>query len=281
MKISLLSFLVILPLVMSGCNLYGGLSKPSDDNQYLVAARACLDSGDYPCAINNYNALSSQYNDEKVSELGLTLLAQENIFSISDLVASLGDNLGSSASFAFLAVALQQRGVTGGAARTTIKQVYDSDSGITDDTKLLAFSRFIATLAMMNEVLANAVGANGTLTAADIVATPATCNSSNGTDIVACAAPAGTALTYDSNDHSAFTNAGTSGTADWSGPATIQKLITAASQTASEFSLFGTGNTNQSLLDAIQQISQYNAGVGTPVAEAQVRWGITTALNLF
>jgi hypothetical protein len=277
MKISLLSFLVILPLVMSGCNLYGGLSKPSDDNQYLVAARACLDSGDYTCAINNYNALSSQFNDEKVSELGLTLLAQGNIFSISDLVASLGDNLGSSASFAFLAVALQQRGVTGGAARTTIKQVYDSDSGITDDTKLLAFSRFIATLAMLNEVLANAVGADGTLTAADLVANPATCNSSAGGDSVACGKPAGSAFTYDPSDHSAFTTTGTSGTADWSGPATIQKLVSAAAQTATEFSQFGSGNTNQSLLDAIQTLSN----VDLAQEEGYVRYGITTALDLF
>ena len=73
-----------LACLLTACNLYGGLSKPANDEQYLVAARACLDRGDYACAKENYQALSTNYNDVRISETGLTTLAETRIFSISD-----------------------------------------------------------------------------------------------------------------------------------------------------------------------------------------------------
>ena len=280
MKKSLLGMIAMLPLFTTGCNLFGGLSSPSNDAQYLDAARACLDQGNYDCAQKNYEALSNSYNDVKISEEGLTTLASQNIFSISDLVESLGTNLGSAASFSILAVAMEQRGITNGSYRTTIKQIYDNDAGI-NDIKLQAFSKFLTSLAMLNELLANAVGSDGQLTASDIVADPTTCKTSNGADTVACAAPSGTAVTYNSNDTASMTVAGNgTGNGAWDGTPTIQKLITAAVETSSEFSVFASGSTNQSLLDAIQKISHLNAGVATAAAEAAVRYGIVTALDL-
>ncbi len=267
-------------LILSACNLYGGLDKPGSDPQYLIAARACLDRGDYACAKENYQALSSAFNDVKVSETGLTTLAENNIFSISDLVSSLGSNLGGAASFSILAEALASRGITAGTYRTTLKTVYDNNAAI-GEANLRAFSRFIAALGMFNEVLANAVGADGKLTAGDIVnpSTLAACRA-GGTapgnpsgcvlNAVNCAAPSGTALTYDGADAASMSTVGS----DWSGPATIQKMIRAASAASTELSVFANASSNDGLLSTINQLATISGG------EACTRFLLIQFLNL-
>jgi hypothetical protein len=274
-KTRLLSF-SILPLLMMSCNLYGGLSKPSNDQQYLVAARACLDHGDYECARQNYEALSNSYNDIKISEGSLNSLAEGNIFSISDLVGSLGTNLGSASSFTFLAEALATRGVIGGAQRTVIKTAYDNDTSI-QEPKLKAFSKFIAALAMLNEVLGNAVGADGKLSASDIVDASAVtaCKAQAGALLCnACTHATITQFTYNAGDASDMnTTAGAN--ADWSGPATIQKFLNAATSASTQYSAFASGSTDAGLLKAIQQLSALGVA-----AEDCVRYGIINILGL-
>lgn len=49
--------LLSLPLYLS-CNIYTPLSSPGTDEEYLEEARACLHSGDYACAVENYGKLS-------------------------------------------------------------------------------------------------------------------------------------------------------------------------------------------------------------------------------
>ncbi len=247
-------YALLLTLSLTACNLYGGLSKPGNDQQYLLAARSCLDRGDYACAKENYNALSASFDDVKISETSLTIFAENNIFSISELVGSLGTNIGSASSFKTLAESLAQKGVTSGDYRTIIKTRYDADSSITD-AKLKAFAKFIAALSMFNEVLANAVGADGSLTASDIVtaANVTACKAGSACD-PNCTAPTGTAMTYNSSDTSDLTLA-TSTTNDWSGAATIQKLVKAASEAQTEMNIFAPTSTNQGLLKAIQDLA--------------------------
>lgn len=265
---------VLLSFFLSSCNLYGGLSSPSNDEQYLIAARACFDRGDYQCSQDNYAALSSNYNDAKVSENSLSLLAQANIFSISDLVRSLGTNLGSPASFAILAETLAGRNIIDGAHRTTIKKAYDDDSKI-NDGHLKAFSKFLAALAMFNELLANAVGPDGKLTVTDIVtsASLSNCKSTLGA-LGSCVAPAGTTLGDVPGDNGlSLATAGT----DWSGPASTQKLITTVIELATEFGFFSGSNQNDGLIVYLKQI-QTLAGGGA--SDSINRYAIITALNL-
>ena len=274
---------LVLVFVLSACNLYGGLSHPGNDEQYLSAARACLDHGDYTCAKENYQALSSAYQDVQISELGLTTLAQNNIFSISDLVSSLGSNLGDASSFAFLAEKLATRGITNGTYRTSLKAVYDNDSAIIEPN-LRAFSKFIAALGMFNEVLANAVGADGRLTATDIVnpATLAACRANGNNpanpsscvfNLTNCAAPPGTAFTFNAGDTSNM-NATSGLASDWSGAANVQKLLQAASAASSQLAVFTHGSSNQGLLNTINSLA------GISAAEPCTRYLLIQLLNL-
>jgi hypothetical protein len=197
------SFLLLFGSLLSltACNLYGGIDKPSGDAQHLSAARACLDNGDYDCAQTNYQALSSNENDVKISEEELTTLAQQNIFSISDLVSTLGSSRGNGSSLAQLAGVLAARGKTDGNTRVILQSTWASDGNI-QNANLKAFSKFLVSYAMLNEVLASAVtDSNNGLAQGDLVANPSVCVSSFSsnptscyTDTTDCGAPAGTAL---------------------------------------------------------------------------------------
>jgi hypothetical protein len=257
--------LVLISFLLTGCNLFGGLSNPSNDAQYLVAARACLDHGDYDCAFENYKKLSSAYSDTAIAETSLTTLAEQKIFSISDLIGSLGDNLGSAASFAILAEGMAKKSITSGTYRNTIKTIYDNNGAIVD-SHLKAFSRFLNALAMFNEVLANAVGADGRLTASDLVSVPSCVQSAP----LTCTAPAGTALTYDGADTTDFT----SSAATWAGAATIQKLLAAATETSTQYVALGGHANDQGILNTINLIKALSGSEGT------VRAGLVTVLSL-
>ena len=269
-KSNLLTWL-ILPLFLTSCNLFGGLSSPSNDPQHLVSARACLDRGDYDCARTHYQALSKNYNDIQISEASLTTLAQNRIFSITDLVGSLGTALGNATSLSFLAQSLAAKGILSGSYRTIIKTVYDNDSAIVEPN-LKSFSKFLASVAMFNETLANAIGPSGKLAASDIVdkTNLAACKAGGACNL-SCTAPAGTGLTFDSTDTTSFTTPGS----DWSGPATIQKLIVAASEASTELAIFTNGSSsNQGILSALQSLGKVSG------AENCVRYLLLQNLSL-
>src|SRR4051794_31520633 len=67
--------------MLSGCNFFSPLDKPSGDEQLLAAARACFDHGDYECASKYYGELSSSASDQAVSETAFELLAQSGATS--------------------------------------------------------------------------------------------------------------------------------------------------------------------------------------------------------
>ena len=263
-------------LSATGCNLYGGLSSPSNDQQYLLAARACLDQGNYQCALDNYNALSNAYHDIKISEIALTELAQGNIFSMKDFIASLGNNSGSGASLAFIANELANRGITSASVRTTIQTIYTNENQI-NDPNLKAFSQFIAAVAMFNEVLANAV-TGSVLTSNNIAAHGAACKTSSNctTDATNCGAPVGTQFTFNGADHSDIS----SGT-PMTGSATIQKMvIAAAAATAQLEELTGQSSNYAGIISAMQQFSQINVGAATAAADQCSRQLIIQYLDL-
>ena len=169
-------------LSLTSCNLYGGIDKPSGDNQILMAARACLDHGDYVCAQQNYQALSNNENDVKVSELALTALAQNGLFSMSDLLLALGSDRGSAKSLTAMSGLIAGRGKTDGTSRANIQSVFVSLTTI-QDAKLKAFMQFLTATALVNQILAGAITSNNALAITDLVtgacagicATDATC----------------------------------------------------------------------------------------------------------
>ena len=231
--------LSILPL--AGCNLFGGLSSPSSDPQYLVAARACLDRGDYQCALDNYRALSGNQNDIKVSETSLTQLAQANIFSFSDLISSLGGATGSGGSFATMANDLARRGAASETNRLLIQTIYAANASI-NDQKLQAFSKFLAAISMVNELLAEIAGPDNSLTGHDIVANPSACLAANcGSTPTACDPVGGTSGTpkvYTNGSNSLGDPTNLDSVTNWNNSPTIQMLLIAtdvANQRASEF----------------------------------------------
>ncbi len=161
-------------VTLSGCNLYGGLSSPSNDEQHLDAARACLDRNDFPCALEHYQALSDSYADIRINETSLARLGQARVFSFSDLISALGTSLGNGRTLSSMAELIARRNVATAANRVLIQETYASNAQISDSNpKLRAFSKFISAISMYSTVLASAVGPDGILTASDI--SPGSC----------------------------------------------------------------------------------------------------------
>jgi len=262
----LIPFLIFSATQLTSCNLYTGLSKPSSDEQYLVAARACLDQNDYDCALSNYKALSNSYNDIKINESSLTTLAKNQVFSFSDFIGSLGSSNGSSATFTQMSTILAGRSANTGSVFQLIQQTYRDNAGISN-TKLKAFSQFISAFSMFNSILSTAVGADGLLSANDIVNSTSCLSDCSVT--TTCTAPSSTNLTFSV----AALDMDTDSAASWNGGATIQKLIQAASKANSAANAF-TGNSSSGIFSSLQTLASISG------AEGVIRCSLANALNL-
>lgn len=240
----------LLILILSSCNLYGGLSKPSGDEQILLAARACLDQGNYDCAKTYYAALSANYNDYRLSEGGFTTLASNGIFTMRDLVSSLGTSTGNGSSMTSMANIISANGKFDSATRTTIQTVFSANTAITDaHTK--AFAQFFTAMTMFNSVLAAA--GNGGLVAESTIVTSTACKTDNACIANAhCAIGTGTNLTFNAGD----TATSMSSSTGWTTSPTVQKLIVAATEASNQLTaLTGQSNNYSGLLKTIQTLS--------------------------
>jgi hypothetical protein len=273
------TFLWIAPLLFSltACNLYSSMDKPSSDPQRLSAARACLDRADYVCAREQYTALSTNYNDVKLSELALTTMAENQVFSIRDLIDTLGSNRGGASSFALLAETMASRGKTAGSITAALQTSYASLAPITN-TDLKAFIQFLTAYAAFNQVMSAAVGADGKLTASDIVLTPATCRVATGVTCgtePACGSPVGSGMVDNTGlgtEPTTFTTA-----ANWGTGASLQKLRLTA--IASGDALDALGNSSYSgILDVMKQLQTIPDPTGGAGSAQCTRWAILTTL---
>lgn len=261
----LIPVLLLSVCAVSACNLFGGLSKPSNDEQYLIAARACLDQGDYSCALSNYQALSDSKIDERLSESSLTTLAQNGVFSFSDLIGTLGSSRGNGASFTSMANLLAQRGKTTSAVRQAIQETYVQNSGI-QRPELKAFSKFVSSLAMLNSILATVAGADGVLTASDIAFGPSQCSVSGCNTDTDCDAPLSGNLDNFSGTSSA---ADMNSLAPWTGSTNLTMLLSAAKAVQQHVSEFSSGSGG-GIFDAIDAILNFPGGVASRCARAQL-----------
>jgi len=218
-----------------------------------------------------YQQLSNASIDVKISETSLTQLAKANIFKMSDLFTSLGSGTGDSGSFAFLAETMSSKGTTTSANRLIIQQAFADTASIADPT-IQAYMQFISSLVMTNHLLASAVGADGKLTASDIVQNPTACIATNGICVDGsspCDKPPVSSL--DDTQAPDVTDLSTS--SNWNTAPSITKIIKAAdaANTASG-TLFG-GGTGGGLGSIFKDIID-NAGA----SECQKRYGIVFAL---
>lgn len=258
MKIPSYPGLLLLLVTLSGCNLYGGLSSPSNDEQHLDAARACLDRNDFPCALEHYQALSDSYADIRINETSLARLGEARVFSFSDLISALGTSLGNGRTLSSMAELIARRNVATAANRLLIQETYASNGTISNaNPKLRAFSQFLSSITMFNTVLAQAVGADGVLSASDIVTDPTACAG----DALQCVATAG------------FPDGGTTpdltAPGDWDGTASLNMLWSAldtAEQRIGEF----TGNQTGILSSINELLTQAPPGAGSGLKRQQL-----------
>lgn len=272
----LLALLLFAPLTLTSCgNIFKGLSTPEGDEQLLVAARGCMDRGDYNCALEYYQALSNNFGDVKVNETSLAKLANANVFKMSDLIGALGSSRGDGTSFTTMGNTLASRGVANATNRLLIQQTYTDNAAISN-TKLKAFSRFLSALSMLNIVLAEVAGTDQMLTASDLVADPGVCKAANSTT---CATTAAAACAIPSAPSSvvlgsSLTN-GLELATGWNGAATLMQFIKAAEIADSEVAIFTGSSSNSGIFSAIDQLTTLG-----PLAEPCIRQSLLTTLGL-
>lgn len=167
---------LVIPLgatvLLSGCNLYSGLDKPSGDAQLLSAAEACFDRGDLTCAQNYYNQISGSLQDQATAENSFTYLDEEgaSMGEFMIFVGNIGD-LGTGGALTKFAEALTPGGQT---KRVGIWQAYSMSAQIQDQS-LKDFAAFISSMSLAVELLAEDATTVGVLAKTDIANLPTTC----------------------------------------------------------------------------------------------------------
>lgn len=163
------SLFVVLALpFIASCNMFEFMDSPSGDAQLTSAARACLDEGKFECAREYYNQLSNSAADVKFSELGLTRLAEAQVFSISDLITTLGSGRGGGNTFTLLANMLATRNKDDAATRVLIQEIYASADSI-GSSSLRGYIKFVSAMTMFNSILAYAANGDGEVIGNDLV----------------------------------------------------------------------------------------------------------------
>lgn len=181
--------------LLGGCwNLFSGLEKPRGDEQLLEWARQCFDEKDYSCAIRYYNALSGAYSDTKHYELALLELDQAG-FSLDALLEKAGTDFSQGGGLILTHIAGLMSPQAGQTLRLNLLQTYQRYFWI-QDPELRFFIRFLSSLVLASEILAEASHPRSTLLKSDLVADVSGCLNANVfTLTTACVAPGGTALT--------------------------------------------------------------------------------------
>jgi hypothetical protein len=161
-------------LLSSSCNVYAPISGPSSDAQYLSVARACFDRGDLTCAKENYAKVTVTYADDARAEKVLAILDSVGL-SLTTFVEVVGT--GGSIDPGKVMTSLSKKFVTtaGETTRTTLVDAYREIPSITD-SRLRGFARFLTSLAILGELLAEDAGTDQLFTTADLVESPSGCN---------------------------------------------------------------------------------------------------------
>ncbi len=170
---------------LSGCNVFSFIDKPSGDEQILSAARACFDQADYACAREYYAQLSGSYADIRASEEAFLILA-ENGATMADFMETFGSGGGGEA-----LTALAERMAPGSVAkRLKVQNAFRKYDEITGNPSLKALVRFVGSVALAAEFLAEEIpSAGGQLTKERIASGGGSCSSGTCASDENCGAP--------------------------------------------------------------------------------------------
>ncbi len=174
-------------LVLSSCNIFDPFDGPGDDPEQLAsAARACFDAEEYECA-REYYAKITNPSDQVRAEIAFLRLAPIGA-SIGTFMKTLGGNASDAGSLITAVannIALKNPGQN---SRLEVFRAFkESDQITTAEQKGLV--RFISSISMLAEILAEEMDTKGDLRKSDIVRNVAGCPTSNCFVDNDCAAP--------------------------------------------------------------------------------------------
>ncbi len=170
--IGIIAGIIALSSLFTGCNPYSVVDKPSGDIQTLSAARACFDQGDFTCSLNYYAQLSSAQSDQQNAETAFLLLAQNGAPITSYVNAVVNGSSSGGKLITLLSNSLTQTpSLTN---RLAYFHAYQKNTAIID-TKSQGLVRFVASLALIAELLGEDASTSGNLLASDIVKNPTEC----------------------------------------------------------------------------------------------------------
>jgi hypothetical protein len=183
---------LLLALMLTGCNFYDFLDNPSGDTQLLSAARACFDQGDFTCSSNYYSQISSSTTDQAAAEQAFLILSQNGASMSTFMTAAVSDSSSGGKFVTRLAkgLATANRGTT---ARVNLFQAFKKVNSI-QGTQVQGLVRFITASAFLGEILAENSATLGTFLKTDLVTDPTTCAASSA-DLTGCNAPSSNVFT--------------------------------------------------------------------------------------
>jgi hypothetical protein len=179
--------------------MFDPLDNPGSDPQYLSAARACFDRGDFNCARENYAKLSSSYSDTATAEQSFLTLDEQGA-SMGAFMEFVGDMTDKGTGKALTIFANRLTSGSGVTRRVTLWNVYNSaKNGSITNPDLKNFVTFISALALTAEMLAEGAQGSSQLIPGHIATSSSSCQSSGTACAGAaatCNAPAGATLVY-------------------------------------------------------------------------------------
>lgn len=266
----LLSITAVTLLILSGCNVYSFMSKPSGDKQLLSAARAAFDRGDYAEAADLYGKLSGDMADISNSESAFRILA-ENGTTMGDFIVAFGK--GGSIGRGFKALA----GTISKSAPDQTKRLKYLEAfqkvGLITGTELRGVVRLVTAASLASEILAEDVAGQGVFPDTKFATNVTTCLAANvGTCAGgACASTSSIvgAATLASNQLPTSGTTGMTGAANW---AMFHAALKEVSDAMTEVNVSGSlGGDFSSLAGTILSV-----GAALTNSPACYRWGLLT-----
>jgi hypothetical protein len=170
-------------------NIWGPLDNPSGDTQVLAYARACLNHGNFTCALENYAKLTTVYSDIQKSEQAMTILNQQGVTmgAFSSAFGTGSRNTTGGAALSKLAGSL--RSGAGASRRTELGRAAMYAASISSSSSSLKhMTRFLVGLAVFAAVLSEDTSSSTGFAKTDLVTNPSGCT---GLLNANCNAPAG------------------------------------------------------------------------------------------
>lgn len=187
---------LFLAIVSTSCNFYSFLDSPGNDDQHLSRARACLDRGDYSCALEHYALVSDAYKNTRESEIAFTIMAQNGV-NFGAVLSAFGGGEGGKG---ITRLANRLIGTASSTVRGNFYTAYARNSNITGDTSLAGLVKFVSSISIAAAVLAESAGSDNVFNSSDLTTDPTGCRAA----AASCTAPSNS-LTFGTG---AFTSSG-------------------------------------------------------------------------